>query len=418
MLERLLVFLFSIMLIVDSVNGLTMRAADFSVSAPFKGLLLVLVVLYLQRWVSVSLVLLVLLLFIFVHFFVLGDVVSALSSSEILFKCFSIVIFYWFFRRLLQNRDHHTVVVIAAVAGIVIVANLMVGLAGFGYAQYVSADETTIGSRGFFYSGNELSVIYVLVVSIILMKLIVEARFFWYIAVGLIATMLSVLLATKVTILSVLLLFISFPFLSVMDRRLLNFRLSRKKLRFAALISVLFPAVVFSSVYILLYEINLIGRLEYFYSTADFVDEAMSGRTLLAADAWSIFSRDYSTIATLFGRGEYCDGSLDASQLVEIDPVDILMAYGLIGLCLVYGFFTAIMVQVAMNVQHSPFGKYVLFTTVLLMGISFTAGHVVYSGTGGYLLAALLALGTLNARRWLLTEQDSAVFWPSARQTG
>jgi hypothetical protein len=369
MLERLLVFLFSIMLIVDSVNGLTMRAADFSVSAPFKGLLLVLVVLYLKRWVSVSLVLLVLLLFVFVHFFVLGDVVPAVSSSEMLFKCFSIVIFYWFFRRLLQDRDHHTV-------------------------------------------------IYVLVVSIILMKLIVEARYFWYIAVGLISTMLSVLLATKVTILSVLLLFISFPFLSVVDRRLLNFRLSRKKFKFAALISVLFPAVVFSSVYILLYEINLIGRLEFFYSTADFVDVAMSGRNLLAADAWSIFSRDYSTIATFFGRGEYWDGSLDSSKLVEIDPVDILMTYGLIGLCLVYGFFTAIMVQVAGNVQHNPFGKYVLFTTVLLMGISFTAGHVVYSGTGGYLLAALLALGTLNSRRWLPAAQHSAVHWPGARQAG
>jgi hypothetical protein len=418
MLERLLVFLFSIMLIVDSVNGLTMRAADFSVSAPFKGLLLVLVVLYLKRWVSVSLVLLVLLLFVFVHFFVLGDVEPAVSSSEMLFKCFSIVIFYWFFRRLLQDRDHHTVVVIAAIAGMVIVANLMVGVSGFGYAQYVSADQTTIGSRGFFYSGNELSVIYVLVVSIILMKLIVEARYFWYIAVGLISTMLSVLLATKVTILSVLLLFISFPFLSVVDRRLLNFRLSRKKFKFAALISVLFPAVVFSSVYILLYEINLIGRLEFFYSTADFVDVAMSGRNLLAADAWSIFSRDYSTIATFFGRGEYWDGSLDSSKLVEIDPVDILMTYGLIGLCLVYGFFTAIMVQVAGNVQHNPFGKYVLFTTVLLMGISFTAGHVVYSGTGGYLLAALLALGTLNSRRWLPAAQHSAVHWPGARQAG
>ena len=119
-LERLIVFLFSIMLLVDSVNGLTMRAAGFSVSAPFKGVLLILVVLYLKRWISVSLVVVTLLLFISVHFFILGDIASAITSSEILFKFFSIVIIYWFFRGLLQERDYHTVLFASYIAALAI----------------------------------------------------------------------------------------------------------------------------------------------------------------------------------------------------------------------------------------------------------------------------------------------------------
>lgn len=398
MLERLLVFLFSIMLIVDSVNGLTMRAADISISAPYKFILLILVVLYLKRWTSVLLLLITLLIFIFAHFFVLGDIVLALSSSEMFFKFFSVVIFYWFFKKLIQNGNHHSIFIIAAISGVVITVNLMLGLAGFGYAQYVATDQVAIGSRGFFYSGNELSVTYVLVVSMVLIKSVVEARYFIYVLVGLISVILSVLLATKVTILSVLLLFIVFPFLTVIDVRLMSLYLSKRKFVFATVISVLFPIVVFSSIYVLLYEIRLIDRLEYFYSSADFIDVAMSGRNLLAVEAWGIFSGEYSVTAILFGSGQYWHGSPEVSKLVEIDPLDFLMTYGLIGLLVVYGFFVAVISKIVMNVHNNLYAKYVSFTAILLMGISFTAGHVVYSGTGGYLIAGLLALGTFNSR--------------------
>ena len=237
-----------------------------------------------------------------------------------------------------------------------------------------------------------------MVVSILLIKLIADKNYLGYIVVGIASAGFSAFLATKLSILSVLLVFVTFPFLSVLDNKIIQLRMSRKKVRFAALVSILFPGIVFLSIYILLYKVNLLDRFMHFYASADLVTVLLSGRNILATEAINAYIYDYSTVAMLFGSGEFWFGMESASKLVEIDPIDILMTYGLFGVLIVYGFFLVVVINCLHHMNTNPFSKFVAFTIILLIGISFTAGHVVYSGLGAYLIAALFALGSVEYR--------------------
>ena len=91
----------------------------------------------------------------------------------------------------------------------------------------------------------------------------------------------------------------------------------------------------------------------------------LSGRNILACEAWNIFSTEYSATSMLFGSGQYWGENASLGKLVEIDPIDVVMSYGIVGIQIVYGFYLATTFKCAARSHCNPFRKYILF---LLLG--------------------------------------------------
>ena len=76
--------------------------------------------------------------------------------------------------------------------------------------------------------------------------------------------------------------------------------------------------------------------------------------------------------------------------MVEIDAIDYLMTYGIVGVLIAYGFVVFVMLSSLAN--RNNFSGFLIFISLLLMAISLTAGHVWNSGTAGIFIAALFAM--------------------------
>ena len=74
----------------------------------------------------------------------------------------------------------------------------------------------------------------------------------------------------------------------------------------------------------------------------------------------------------------------------------MLMNYGAVGLGMFIWLAGAAFLVVARFAKNNPYSKFVILTLLLLLSISLTAGHVVYSASAGYLIGGLAALGSFR----------------------
>ena len=211
--SKVVFFLFSIYLVVDSINGFMLREGLPSVSMPYKLMLI---------FLSCALFCLyfhVIYLSVFILFFILyGVVCFGLSQSftgmDWLIKFFSIVFFYHYFKMFFLSKEggYDDFLILYSVCFIILSFNVCLGLFGIGYSSYASSG---LGSKGFIYAGNELGFAIVLSASVLLAKLITERRFAFYCLVSLSLIFISALSAVKVAFVSSFFLVLFFPFLSL-----------------------------------------------------------------------------------------------------------------------------------------------------------------------------------------------------------
>jgi uncharacterized membrane protein len=105
---------------------------------------------------------------------------------------------------------------------------------------------------------------------------------------------------------------------------------------------------------------------------------------------------NYSLLSMILGEGLHWTDNMPHGGIVEIDIIDTLMTYGILGVLLVYGFLFLIIYKTYFNKNHAG-SKATVLLLLLLTGISLTAGHVIFSGVSAPLIAGALAYG-LNSK--------------------
>jgi hypothetical protein len=390
-LRKLFLLITSLYLIVDSVNGVMLRAGLFSVSMPFKLALLFFAVLafriYLQALFWVSFVL----LFVLLHLASGMDLRQVLAGVDWLTKFILIPVLATCIIKYLQTEsDLRYLKLVVNVSFFVLSVNVFLGIVGIGYAAYSSAS-SNIGAKGFIYAGNELGLALLVSGGIILSFLILDKKYKTFIAFGLFFIVISALTAVKVAALSALLMFVLFPAFAFFNNTK-NFRVDKKTFGFSFLIMVLGPLVVFSAVYFLLFSVGLWERIEFFLQRVDMVTLIFSGRNLRAELAMSIFTSEYSYFEMLFGKGIlWLQHPLVVDQ-VEIDLFDFLMRYGLFGMLLPYCYLLWVLAQSLNRTSQQPKTIYFCFVACLVLAVSLVAGHVLYAATAAPLIAILFAM--------------------------
>lgn len=276
-----------------------------------------------------------------------------------------------------------------------IAVNILLGVVGVGYSQYDGPDGGGIGGRGFFFAGNEVASIFVLFSGTCWHMIRHKGFVFKLLFFGLLL-ILGILNASKTAVLGILIIIMLLE---------INLRIPRN-ITLSQLFKFLTIPVLLAFIPFLLYvgiqSTGLINRISFFYERMDLLTFILSGRNQMVMGAMKFYPTEYSLWDYLFGLGykEFLDemGTFHGvAHAIEIDFFDLLFMNGWLGLGLIMGAFGLILIRSAMIPRESLVGHMWAINLVLLL-ISFMAGHVFNSGMLGIALGFLNGLPTLTNR--------------------
>ena len=392
-------YLLYISLLVDSLNGFLIYSYSISISPFYKALALALCLIQLRSKIRYIGIILLVTLFVLAHTVQTPAWDDLQKSFDWISKLLFIYLLFQFMRTTTAEiGSNENIITLAKISFSVIAINIFLGNLGFGYAQYSLGDQT-YGTRGFFYAGNELSVALACSSGIVMISYFEKQEMAKYLIFSIIAIAVAALTTMKASLLSIGVLFILMPLLKNKDA-------SNVILKRATILVFALGAIGFA-VYYALYQVDQISRLTYFYEKNGLVSLIFSLRNVWAMQALGIFN-DYSLIKILFGGGLEWTNKMPHGGIVEIDIIDTLLTYGILGVALIYGFLLLTLHKIYTN-KRNPGSKAALLLVLLITGISITAGHVIFSGVSAPLIAAALAYG-LNKKNPKLKYRTSASF--------
>lgn len=268
---------------------------------------------------------------------------------------------------------------------VVLAGNILIKLLGFGYPMYEFGD---IGSKGFFYAGNEVSALLIVISSIL--GIHIWKNFHWsrYLLFTLFTLFVGFTIGSKTGVLGLIIMFTLVPL------KPLSFVVNIKKMiSFGTAVLILIPIALYS-MWRAIQETDLMIRITYFSQKFDMLTFLLSNRNVFLQDAWRAYRLKYEGIEKIIGVGQAKFEWLTNDRTVEIDVIDIFFAYGIIGvslLILLLGILIAQASKFSRNGDH-PFANFDLLMCILLIAISSTAGHVFSSGMAAIFIGLLFAL--------------------------
>jgi len=313
-----------------------------------------------------------------------GDLAVLTNDVTIFFRFLLIPVSFMYGKQIIQSYTSKEVNTlfkkIIIINFFVLSINLLMGFAGIGYKQY----EDNIGSVGFFFAGNEVSAVMIILFCFIASYFYTHKSKKKYLILSLVFLTLAIIKATKVGIIGVSILLLLTPFLHA--RLTLSYKIKLKSLKvffislsLIVLIGYLLTSYIVSS--------DIFQRLEYFYSKADgIVTFLLSGRNQFVQIGWQKF-KNLEFFNLLFGVGnnralDFITGYYGAPKATEIDFFDFLFQFGFVGLFLVYGmhlyfFFLSFF---SLLKRKSELAAPCFLSNLLILFISLTAGHVFNAG--------------------------------------
>ena len=388
-LIKLLLFLLPL---VDTFNGLLLRSGYPSIGIPYKILLIVFFFLYSLLRGNKSLFFLLLymmtsflIIFLYHSLVLYGEVTTVFVDLAWFVKFLLFLSALWFFSSS-KELDISLIFKLAIWYFIVYSLNILLGFLGIGYSQY----NGNIGGIGFIYAGNELSFALFTVSSIILIFLLHNRLFKYFYLFFFLAMIIAIVKATKTAFLGIFILPIIWLFvLCIQSSSISLLRVGKKPLTlllFHLLLSVIFMPF---AIYILLFKVGLIERILFWMGKVNTLTLLLSNRNNFAANLLLFISKKFSFWDYIFGVGI---PSIRNLHLAEIDPVDILFSYGMLGLLNIYGTTIYIIYKILKSRTSSELKLFVISTILVGMAISLTAGHVVNSGLAAIPFAMLISM--------------------------
>lgn len=370
-LADLFKFFLFLWVVVDAVNGFVLKVLgwDVGVSQVYKILIVVfgagLVVKYFPLCVVA----------IFLAAFIIwfGQILTGYFDLESIVwlgraVCVWVVyLYFWHASRVAPERTLKYLLSFCIFSLTVAYLNVVLGVFGIGHSQYGDG----VGGTGYIYAGNELTLLIVCCQIFVLSFLFFKGSYSLFWVVLIFFLVLSILKATKTAILFLLLAMGIFAVLSIKSRRgVLG-------------LFILMPVILLGgwAAIFMFFEFGLFNRIMYFYNQLDFWTFVFSGRNNLAEAVLGYAIKDYALSDWMFGKGVIYLKSIAGGQ-VEIDPIDILVGFGFVGLLFFYSFlvYRLFLVLYNMLTGFSSVSFMELFFLLILVFISCFAGHVVNSG--------------------------------------
>lgn len=339
----------------------------------------------------VSLILIVLLILPTIYqYSKLNDLMETSFFSDIvkIFRYIMPVFPFLFFVPLLKKNNQNVRKVLFRLvlfSYIILAGNIFIKYLGFGYPMYKFGD---IGSKGYFFAGNEISALLVILSSIIAFNLWRENKKGLYVLFFLFTVLVGLGISSKTGLFGVIITFLLIPL------RPISFKTRLGNIFLTALTFLITIPIIlyFSWEYIKTTEMFV--RIVYFYDKLDLITFVLSSRNIYLTEAFNVYMYEYSLIEKLIGVGQTKYEYLNDSKIVEIDIVDIFFAYGFLGLLLFISLIGFLLIQAKRFArgQGYPYANFVFLMLLILLAISSSAGHVFSSGMSAVFIGLLFSL--------------------------
>jgi len=365
-------------LVIDSITGFLLYSGTGGISAPYKFLVLLLMILSISLKNMQAICFIVFMFsFMFLSFFVhlivrinwsFGSISMPLQliNNQVYF------IYFYFLLKSCDNIEKYTSNNFLKMNICVFLFNIILGVFGFGFYMY---DWAQMGIKGFFYAGNQASVLFFCLYFIVLVRISNKSN--KILCVYAIALIISYLMMTRVAVLSC-------AIISCVDY---YFRSSKKRKYYLKLFS---PVLVIVLIVLLVFFVPETRFFQFFNERTEhslrqgrtLIDALLASRAMFLIDnynEWKIFS---SSAVIMFGLGatEFPSGR------VEIDLFDTFFHLGIF-FTLFALFYYVILICLSIKIKNGR----LFFFNMLYLSISMTAGHVWYSVMAGLFFAYINA---------------------------
>lgn len=382
--EHFILVLFAGYLFIDSLNGFLVSQLGLPsiLSVIYKQTLLGCLVLYALRYSPISVLWLS---FIFFGLFVWGVFRFYLIDNIGFIHSFqeAVKVIYFFVILLVMSEfktlTEQTVKRIMLVFVVVLCLNVFASLVGLGASTYGS-----FGAKGFFYGGNAISGIIILLSSYFLSSAFKHSfsRFLFY---SFLFILLSVLVGTKSGILGVL-------FVSALVV-LLNLN---TKVLIGGLCGLAALVVVIFNLYEFVISNPLYLRMQFFYDEGGISRLLFSGREEKFQHIIPTFiNGDVSQLLLGFN---YFQLHRLASTLTEFDVVDMFVLFGALFSFVVFIFYGIVFIKLTC-LPSSVLSQSACISFVVLTFIALIAGHVFFNGVVTPLWGLVCAAAYAGAKR-------------------
>lgn len=384
-IDKIIWILFYYLLLVDSINGFFLNMGiDIPISQSYKTIMIFLISIRLLKKANSIFIILITSIYssiLFLHFSSILHINQYAETFNHLFKFVSTVFIFIYAKNLIltyNNIIKNKIISIFKFNSFVLIINILLGMIGLGYTQY----DNEIGYKGFFFAGNELSGVALILFPFLLYMIGTKYSFnsIKYISLVIILMIVSVLMSTKTAIIGILLAIYYVPKTSHIKNKISNRHIQIFK-KFSKIFS-LITIIIF--VLIIVDKLGILERWSYFYNN-DGILSLLSGRDQFLLDNKKEFIS--SSIGCLYL-------GLGGVRSVEMDPFDTLLNYGIIGLIIVYYFYYYLIHKLIYikNIKKFIFSKLVLYINLILIITSIFSGHILFSGMANTFIALVNAI--------------------------
>jgi hypothetical protein len=389
-LDLLILLLAKWYLLIDAGNGVLLQLFGLSVplSAAYKSLLLVLIMVALL-WHQVRglilplLLLLLMLLGPFYSLLLFGNQAGFSYDAGMLLKILSPLIAALYFYNLVQREPaqaRQALHQIMLFSFAILVLNLLLGRLGFGFEAYLPNDylpDQNLGTKGFFKATNELSALLLVLCGYLFASYWPQAKLKFALVLGLSLFCASSML-TKTGIGGVLLLAVLIPLL---QSKAYWQRYSRLIAVSLALLTVL-GVLLLWQLPLILETLGIGQKLLWVYQQQGVLGVILSSRDQYASQNWQLATSYFQHWHLLSGIGVTGLELYTSKPLAELDPVDLFIWYGGFGLGFFVLWFGFVLTQSFRGYQQAPVSIMAGVLTVngVLLLVACMAGHVLTSG--------------------------------------
>tara|TARA_B110000003_G_scaffold177264_1_gene176702 strand:+ start:9798 stop:11063 length:1266 start_codon:yes stop_codon:yes gene_type:complete len=395
----------SLYLAVDSLNGFMMLGlgVDASLSALYKSVLLTILLMYLSVFLPRRLLFLltaicVLSLGEIVSIFLLdtdGNKISFLFQ-HILKVLTPLILLFFLIDRSKKDRLFFTrILTVIQINGLVFLCNMLAGVFGFGFSTYGQGGENTIGSKGYFYAGNEISALLVVFCAFYLARAYLNNKFY-YILLSILSIGIGLLVSTKTSMLAVVLLVFLVPVLYEGRRLFLLNNIPSIVFVLTLLIISVQAFVIFEA----FMNAPVYSRFLFFFEQHGLAGLLLSGRDTFLTELWLLFFQKDLFLGFLFGHGVSYYAEF-AKYSVEMDFFDMFFWHGLLGIFILLIVFVHLSYKSWVNFSDNayPFARVILVTNMMLLAISNFSGHIFTSGMLAFIWPCFVMLAYYDPRR-------------------
>ncbi len=326
-------------------------------------------------------------------------------------KWFCIPLAFFYFKTLFQSayserlRPYFKLMIGGAFFFITV--NMLLGALGLGQPFYHAGYENALGTKGFIYAGNELTIL-VLALGFLIAAYFKQNRKHVTNLIFFLCFLFFAALITSKTVLAGVFIVFLIPYISAIPAK---FKAKWvRRLFYFTIVGI--PLIVYAF-YKGIVETGVIKDLQYKarINNYDFLTVLLSNRNHFVAEGWDLFMHNYSVSEKIFGVGEtfYVD---HVSNIAEIDFITWLYSAGIIGLLVLlfvvaYWFMNA---RLLMTIKKYPYAKSVFVFLIFICFVANLAGHVFSSGIAAFQLAFALALMFYKPKNTIQSPNDSRLY--------